>query len=732
MTKLSILQGIIESHDCPIFSLDIHYCYTSFNQAHYLTMRGLYGADIELGKNLLEYQTVAADREKTKAHLDRALQGERFVAGAYSGDENRVRRFFEVIHNPVKDEDGQVVGVAVFAGDITTRRSAEAELEKSENRFRSMFENHQAMMMLIKPDSGAIVDANMAAAGFYGYSREQLRTMFIHEINNLTSGEVSRLLLNTLNEHKGHFKFPHRLAGGEIKWVEVYSTPIDIQGNPLLFSVIHDITDRKIAEEALLIHKKWLEEARRESEERYRDLFKNSPGAIILHDGERILEVNPALGKLLGLADPDDLTGVNLLDIIVPAHRERVVSRALRGGKSPTASLELQLLRRDGGTVDAEIVSGICHYRGRQVYQVIFHDFSERKQMENALRLSEERFRILAETLPQLVWMADSTGKIGYCNRQFHHYTGITTKELTDRDWMALVHPDDYERRIAGWREAIGNGNLYQIEYRLKRHDGEYRWFLGRGLPLRDCQGKIISWFGTCTDINYQKQLEIELQETNSRLHQLHNRVMIALEDERSMIARELHDEAGQALTAVKISLELIHKELSSGHKLREAIGDAVALADQTLNNIRRLARGLHPPVLDALGLNLALEDFCHEFGGRVGLDIRYQGCELPALAGTASISLYRFLQEALTNVVKHAKADRVKVRLDFDQRQVSLRVEDNGMGIAAGSENYREKGMGLVGMEERLMMHGGKLTVDSGPGRGMRLTATLPREVGE
>jgi PAS domain-containing protein len=117
MTKLSILQGIIESHECPIFSLD-----TSFNRAHYLAMRELYRANIELGKNIFEYQTVEADRIKTRAHLDRALQGERFVAGAYSGDENRGLRFFEVTHNPVKDEDGQVVGVAVFAKDITARR----------------------------------------------------------------------------------------------------------------------------------------------------------------------------------------------------------------------------------------------------------------------------------------------------------------------------------------------------------------------------------------------------------------------------------------------------------------------------------------------------------------------------------------------------------------------------------------------------------------------------------
>lgn len=873
-TQYSILQGILKSHDSPAFSLDANYCYTGFNQAHQQAMQMLYGARIELGRNILDYQTVAEDRMKTKTNLERVLQGEHFVDSAYSGELDHIRKYFEVTHYPIRDDDGQIIGIVVFAHDITARIVAEENLKYNEERFRSMFENHEAIMMLIEPESGAIVEVNKAAVAFYGYTQEQLCTMYIQEINKLEYDEVAAMRLKTLKRKESHFIFQHRLASGKIRWVEVYSTPIRVKESTLLFSIIHDVTERKKAGEALFAYKKWLEEAQRESEERYQDLFKNSPGAIILHDGVYILEVNPAVGTLLGYINPDELIGTKLLEIIAPDYRELASSRIrfIQNKGIATSLQEIHFLNKDGREVYAETVSGVCHLYGRKVMQIIVHDINERKQLEmkltnrtmelshalvtmetmlatipigvlvaeaddesisysspavqeifevpildtatgpgsgkprriqllrtdrtvippsdyplaralrkgepteneeiiiyhfqgrektvvincspvcdeqgkilravasvvnitrrkqieNNLRESEERFRILTESLPQLVWVTDEVGNITYYNSRAHEYIG-NQSEAKGWNWTSVIHPADIQQTIAVSERALLTGEIFQTEYRVKRYDGEYRWFLGRSLPLRDKQGQIICWFGSCTDIHYQKQLEIELQESNSQLHLLNKQVMTTLEDERSMIARELHDEAGQALTALKIYIELLLKEISlEAYGLRQKISEALILTDQTLLNVRRLAQDLRPPALDTLGLNLTLEDFCHEFGKRTGLNIHYQGCELPPLTSIATISLYRFLQEALTNVVKHANAKTVDVQLDCQNQKITLLITDDGIGFDMNSKSLKEKGMGLLGMQERLKMQGGILTVDSGPGRGTRLTATIPWE---
>jgi PAS domain S-box-containing protein len=357
-------------------------------------------------------------------------------------------------------------------------------------------------------------------------------------------------------------------------------------------------------------------------------------------------------------------------------------------------------------------------------------EIEERRRIEEALRESEQHFRILAETLPQLVWMRDAEGNQRYANSRYLDYTGLAAEELMENSWLNLIHPKDKLQVITNWNKSIQTGLPFEAEYRIRRHDGEYRWFLVRGLPLYDQDGKIIRWFGTSTDIQYQKQLEEKLQDSNFRLRQLSNKVVSNLEEERSSISRELHDEAGQALTALKMYIELIMKGLPvEAAGVQQRLAEAVNLTDQTLKNIRRLAQDLRPPGLDALGLNFTLEDFCYEFGKRVGLDIKYQGCELPALTGMASISLYRFLQEALTNVVKHAKAGSVYVQLGYSCQQITLEVKDDGIGFELTNEVIKRKSMGLVGMQERLAMLGGTLTIDSKIGLGTSLVATIPWE---
>jgi signal transduction histidine kinase len=213
-------------------------------------------------------------------------------------------------------------------------------------------------------------------------------------------------------------------------------------------------------------------------------------------------------------------------------------------------------------------------------------------------------------------------------------------------------------------------------------------------------------------------------------IQNLAKQVVYAQEEERRRLSRELHDEAGQALTALKLSLELLRADLPAGSKdLSLNLGEAIALAETTMARVRLLAHGLRPPALDTLGLNLTLEACCRDYARRAQLTIQYQGYEVRGLSDAMSICLYRVLQEALTNVVKHARAHRVEVGLAPAPEQVCLTVADDGCGIDPDTLSIldRPAGIGLLGMRERLELLDGRLALESVAGQGLRLTATLP-----
>jgi len=236
-------------------------------------------------------------------------------------------------------------------------------------------------------------------------------------------------------------------------------------------------------------------------------------------------------------------------------------------------------------------------------------------------------------------------------------------------------------------------------------------------------------------DITSRKQAEEAIQT-------LARRVVQAQEEERHRVSRELHDEAGQALTALKISMQLIHADLrahAAGTSWVDTtaadLADAVALVDTTRERIRALAHGLRPPALDTVGLNLTLEDVCRAFAGRTGLAIEYHGdggIEPPPLPDAVSICFYRCLQEALTNVARHAEAHGVAVALDRHDGWLRLVIRDDGRGFNVRGAEGRvgaTSGMGLRGMRERVELIGGRFKVTSSPGRGASLEARLPWE---
>lgn len=227
-----------------------------------------------------------------------------------------------------------------------------------------------------------------------------------------------------------------------------------------------------------------------------------------------------------------------------------------------------------------------------------------------------------------------------------------------------------------------------------------------------------------------QRRARERAERQRERMRHMARRVVEAQEEERVRIARELHDESGQSLTSLKISLDLIRATIPPElADVRQSLSDVLDLTDQTINNLRLLSHNLRPPGLDVYGLDAALEGLCQDIQVHTGTTVIYSGAKLPDLPDLSALGLYRFAQEALTNALKHGKSSEIHVDLSLDSDRITLKVTDNGVGFVPPNLEFSlpSEGSGLVGMAERLEMVNGRLMINSSPGAGSELRAVVP-----
>src|SRR5690606_6168905 len=208
-----------------------------------------------------------------------------------------------------------------------------------------------------------------------------------------------------------------------------------------------------------------------------------------------------------------------------------------------------------------------------------------------------------------------------------------------------------------------------------------------------------------------QRRARERAERQRERMRHMARRVVEAQEDERIRIARELHDESGQALTSLKISLDIIRSTIPDEmREVRQSLSDVLELTNQTINNLRLLSHNLRPPGLDVYGLDAALEGLCQDLQAHTATRVVYHGADLPDLPDLSALALYRFAQEALTNAIKHARPTEIQVELAINLDKVTVRVTDNGTGFVPPNleVSLPTEGSGLVGMVERLEMTNG------------------------
>lgn len=623
----------------------------------------------ELGVNYLKVCREASNawsEEAMAAHdgIQAVLAGRRSsFTLEYPCHSPRAPRWFTMTVTPLETGGG----VVITHTDITKRKVAEEALQKSELRFRTLFTASKATMLLIDPVGGDIVDANAAAADYYGYAIERLCRMKISDINRLTPEQTVEEMRSAQREKRSHFFFRHRLASGEVRDVEVHSGPLNLDDRSLLYSIIHDITDRKQAE----IQLQESESALRESEARYRSVVDTVKEVIFQTDAQGLWTfLNPAWSEITGFAVAESL-GTLFLNYVHPDDRQRNLElfEPLIRREKDYCCHEIRYLHRDGGFRWIEVFARlILDQEGGSIgTSGTLNDITERHRMEEVLRESEARFHTLVDLLPYGVQENDLTGRVTFANLALERLQGqweggligrLIWDFLTDdtereslRDYLQFLIRDQPSPTPYFVKNRRANGDIIDVQV-----DWTYR---------RDPQGRLQGFIAVVTDITARKRMQEALREQAIRdpLTGLFNRRYL---DET--LPRELSrcQRSGEPLTVAMLDLDHFKRFNDAyGHEAGDvvlrSVGDLLGHSMRAGDLFCRyggeeLTLILHGSTLD--DARARLESLRQAI---MQMRMLYQGGDLPAI--TVSIGVAAVGKQEMDAAALLARADAALYR---------------------------------------------------------------------
>jgi PAS domain S-box-containing protein len=368
---------------------------------------------------------------------------------------------------------------------------------------------------------------------------------------------------------------------------------------------------------------------------------------------------------------------------------------------------------------------------GSQAKLSILRDVTARKKAERELRASEERYRVLVETMNDGLGVQDQKGIWVYVNDRFCEMLGYSRDEVVGRpliDFLDETNRRIYEEQMS--QRTKGKRGFYEMSWLTK--DEEPIFTLVSSQAIVDDLGQFKGSFAIVTGINERKRAEEALRRSESQLRHLNTQLLTAQETERKRISRELHDELGQALTVMKLRLGFIKKRLSKEQAgLREECDAGIEYIDEVIENVRRLSRDLSPGILEDFGLSAAIKWLINNFAKGHNIKVTLEALNVDSLvAHDSQTVVYRIIQEALTNIARHAMAKKVSVEIARVNHSLSITVEDDGKGfdiIQTLKKSPEEKGLGLATMKAHAQMLGGTLGIWAEQGRGTRISLTIP-----
>ncbi|MBS1197614.1 MAG: domain S-box [Proteobacteria bacterium] len=685
------------------------------------------------------------------------------------------RWLFETIKTPIVDLNGGLLGVLGIARNINDRKLAEEALRRSEQKFAAAFRASPDAIMITSGSDGRFVEVSDAVERMTGYTRAELLGSSSADFwVDSTDRDRYRAQL----QEKGRvvdMEARFLTRSGEMRWGMLSGEMIEIDGMPHVLAIIRDITERKLAD-ARIRRLTQLYAALSQCNQAI--VRSASPEALFAQICQVAVDFGGMKMAWVGLMDEARQTLIKtasygddqgyLANVQFSLQEDSPYScgstciavrgdspywcqdfindpvsapwreRAVRSGWAASAALPIH---REGAVIGVfTLYSGEANAFDQEACELLvkmaldidfalnaFASEAKSQQAEAAVRAAKQRYDELVERIPFGVYQVRTavSGSIQfeYVSPRFCALNGLQAEAVLADFSQALsaVHPEDRDHFIHIQQEIRKTPRPLRWEGRFIV-DGQERWMRVESQPVIQDNGDVV-WDGVQIDVTERHRAERELAAANQRLQSLSERLLQVQEEERRMLAHELHDEIGQSLTALKITLQSLGVRPETA-ALQKPINMAVDITDTALRQIRQMSLDLRPAQLDDLGLPAAIRWNLERQCQLAGLAAQFSADGLPAKFPEAiAIACYRISQEAITNVIKHAQAKVISVRLVVIADRFCLEISDDGRGFDPVS--CRDgAGLGMVSMRERALLAGGCLEIKAQPGRGCMVNA--------
>jgi PAS domain S-box-containing protein len=619
----------------------------------------------------------------------------------------------------VNDERNQPIGLVGVATDITEHKRAEEALQESNDKLRNIVENStnlfysrntDQVFTYLSPQAKDILDCEPeeALVNFTNF-------MTNNSINKLGCDLANKAVLTGARQETYELELMSRK--GRRVWVEIQEAPVVKDGTTIsIVGAATDITERRWAERALQV-----------SEKKYRDIVTWAPIGIYQSTlAGKLLSCNSSIAEMLGYDSANELVGCNMGQAIYydDKDRERFIAKDNSSEKKVTFSHETRWKTKNGSIVWVLMTVHDVRDKSSEIlyYEGFVFDITERKHAEESLRESEERYRLLVENSTDIV--TEISGEDKYL------YVSPNVKSILDFEPMDLVGTEVLSR-VYGKDKAVIGEILSKLggsaTYRYRDRMGGWHWFESSGRVYYTSSGEQ-RMVMVSRDITQRRKAEQELELSRKQLQHFTEHLEHVLEEERKRISRELHDELGQLLTILKFDISWLRLEGGKSDSDTQAkIDGMMESVNEALASVKRIAKEIRPPQLDALGLVGAIQWDIDQAEKKTGLrgTVSFEPADFE-IKGQISTVLYRVFREALTNILRHAHAEQIFVRLSQRMGSVILTIRDDGRGITK-KELKGTSSLGLVGIRERIRMVGGTLTIEGKTGSGTMLSMEVP-----
>ncbi|HLH05553.1 MAG TPA: PAS domain S-box protein [Bryobacteraceae bacterium] len=624
----------------------------------------------------------------------------------------------------LRDADGKVTGGINVLVDTTERRNREL---RAHEQFRAIIETTPECVKIVAPN-GDLLFMNPSGLEMIGATRpDDVTGRSVYDLIMPEHREFYREFNERIcRGEKGTLEFDIVGFAGERRNMETHAAPLRyFDGNTVQLAVTRDVTERKRQDRAALL---------------LSAIVDSSDDAIVSKDLNGVITSwNKAAERLFGYTAAEAV-GRPVAELIIPADRQeeepQILSRLRRGERVDHFETKRQC--KDGTLLDISLtISPVKDAKGTIIgASKIARNITESKRIQAALAASESQFRQLADAMPQIVWTAGPDGRVDYYNERWYEFTGFDRNTFGDISWEGILHPGDLQRCRATWYEAVKSGEPYNIEYRFfDRANQQWRWFVGRALPVRDESGTIVKWFGSCTDIDQQKRVQEDLRRANQDLEQF---------------AFSASHDLQEPLRTVKIYSELLlkrHADALSG-EAHKFLGFVHGAATRMELLIRDLLAYTHAAKIEAASEAIDSNEAFHSALADLAGLISETGAQITAdhlpSVRVHSTHLQQLFQNLIGNAIKYRSRERtpeVHVAAERQQDEWIFSVRDNGIGIDPeykenifglfrrlhSSDEYSGTGIGLAICRRIMDRYHGRIWVESEPGRGSVFRFSFP-----